>query len=93
MTETSVQNCQSYGMCAPGTNIPFDSINDPGTYIFNWSGHLVRVPEDGIKPGRSPLINIIGQEPLFVTKISNDPYITLTKARLLAANFDVNVNF
>jgi len=76
-----------------GTVIPFDQINDPGCYICNWSGHLLRIPEDGVTPGRSPLINMIGHDPLFVTKINDNPYIPVTKARLLAANCDVNVNF
>jgi hypothetical protein len=76
-----------------GTQIPFEAINDPGCYICNWNGHLIRVPEDGVAPGRSPLINIIGQEPLLVTKISDNPFIPLTKARLVASNFDCPVNF
>jgi len=73
--------------------VPFENIDDPGCYVCNWSGHLMRVPEDGVKAGRSPLLTIAGTEPLFVTKISNDPFIAITKARLLAANCDVNVNF
>ena len=73
--------------------VPFDQINEPGCYICNWSGHLLRVPQDGVQPGRSPLLSIIGCEPVFVTKISDNPFIPLTKARLLAANWDVNVNF
>ncbi len=76
-----------------GANIPFDSINEPGAYVCNWSGHLLRVPQDGIAPGRSPMLNLIGTEPLFVTKISTDPYVPITKARLLASNWDVQVNF
>lgn len=76
-----------------GVTIPFDSINEPGAYICNWSGHLLRVPEDGVTPGRSPMINIIGSGPLTVTKICENPYVTLTKAKLLASNFDLQVNF
>ncbi|MGB2986680.1 MAG: hypothetical protein WBE26_12450 [Phycisphaerae bacterium] len=76
-----------------GTKVPFESIQDPGCYICNWSGHLLRVPEDGVAPGRSPLINIVGAEPLFVTKISENPYITLTKAKMVASNHDCPVNF
>ncbi len=76
-----------------GTQVPFEAIQDPGTYICNWSGHLLRVPEDALKPGRSPLICITGSEPLFVTKISDDPYVAISKARLLAANCDLGVNF
>ena len=75
------------------TKVPFDAINEPGCYICNWSGHLLRVPEDGVAPGRSPLINVIGPEPLYVTKISDNPYIPLTKARMVACNYDMKVNF
>lgn len=76
-----------------GTQVKFECIEDPGCYICNWSGHLLRVPEDGVAAGRSPLVNIIGTEPLFVTKISDNPFIPLTKARMLACNCDINVNF
>ena len=76
-----------------GTCVPFESVQEPGAYICNWSGHLVRIPEDGVAPGRSPLINLVGSEPLYVTKISGNPFVTATKARLLAANWDLPVNF
>ncbi len=76
-----------------GTCVPFGSLQEPGAYICNWSGHLLRVPEDGVAPGRSPMISILGIEPLFVTKINDNPFVTLTKARLLAANLDLPVNF
>lgn len=76
-----------------GTTLPFESVQEPGCYVCNWSGHLMRVPEDGVAPGRSPLINIIGNEPLFVTKISDNPYIPLTKAKMIASNLDCAVNF
>ena len=88
-TKTGKKNVT--GTCA--TTVPFDQINETGAYVCNWSGHLLRVPEDGIAPGRSPLLNIVGCEPLFVTKICNDPFVSITKARLLACNCDVNVNF
>ena len=73
--------------------MPFDQISDPGAYVCNWSGHLLRVPDDSIAPGRSPLINIVGPGEMFVTKISENPFIPLTKARLMASNYDVAVNF
>jgi hypothetical protein len=76
-----------------GARVPFESINEPGTYLSNWTGHLIRIPEDGFKPGRSPLIEIRGKEPFFVTKLSDDPYLTITKARMLAADLDLQVNF
>ena len=93
MTTTNRPNQEWQNGYGPGTRVWFENINDPGCYICNWSGHLMRVPPDGIAPGRSPLLNMVGREPLYVTKISDDPYIPVTKARMLAADWDLNVSF
>ncbi len=53
----------------------------------------VRIPEDAIKPGRSPVLAIKGSETLYVTKVCCDPYVSVTKARMVAADCDVPVNF
>ncbi len=76
-----------------GQVVPFDSIAEPGTYICNWTGHLLRVPEESLAPGSSPTMSIIGPEPLFVTRISDNAYIPVTQARLLASTLDMAVNF
>ncbi len=76
-----------------GNRFAFDQINDPGAYLCNWSGHLLRLPEDGVIPGRSPLLEILGKEELQVTKISEDPFIPVTKARMVASDLDLVVNF
>lgn len=76
-----------------GTEFRFSNLREPGCYISNWSGHLIRLPEDGLKPGRSPVLEILGKEPMIVTKISDDPYLTITKARMIAADLDLTVNF
>ena len=88
--QTTKQTQTNY---CPQTVVPFEQINEPGCYICNWSGHLLRVPEDGIAPGRSPLTSLVGFDQLFVTKISDNPFLPLTKARLLGANCDINVTF
>ena len=93
MTTTSQTTITNNTGASIGTKIPFDAINDPGCYICDWSGHLMRVPEDGVAAGRSPLINIVGCDQLFVTKISDNPYCTITKAKLIAANLNCDVNF
>ena len=81
----------------PGVKVraqfPFGDVNEPGCYLSNWSGHLIRIPEDALLPGRSPAVEIIGRDPMIVTKISDDPYMTITKARLMAADLDLEVNF
>ena len=90
-----VKNSQIEHGATPGfgTQMPFEAINEPGTYVTNWSGHLLRIPEDALKPGRSPVIEIMGNEQLFVTRISNDPFLPVMKARMLAADCDMMVNF
>ena len=35
--------------------LPYDNLSEPGTYFCNWSGHLLRVTEEGVKKGRSPI--------------------------------------
>jgi len=90
---TPQSSTQTYANGNTGQVLPFDQINEPGAYICHWSGHLLRIPEDGVSPGRSPMVNFVGNEALFTTKINDNPWITLTKARMLAANCDLNVNF
>lgn len=79
------------GLVPTGVSIPFDSIRSPGTYICNWSGHLLRVPGSALVP--NGVVNIVGPEPLFVTKISDDPSVPMSKARQAAASLHLSVNF
>lgn len=92
-TTTPSTSTQTYQDGSCGAVFPFEHINEPGSYICQWNGHLLRVPDDGVAAGRSPMLNIVGPEPLFVAKISNNPWIPLTKARMLASNYDLHVNF
>ena len=76
-----------------GASVPFNVIYEPGTYVCNWSGHLLRVPGEGLPSGRQPPLNIVGPEPLFVTKISENPYVDVRSARRLARRLALGVNF
>lgn len=90
-TQTAAMSMsQSEGV---GTRVGFDSVHEPGTYICELTGHLFRIPEEEVSPGRSPLMSIIGSEPIRMRRISDNPYVTLSKARVLASNLDLNVNF
>ena len=75
------------------TQIAFGDVNQPGAYLSNWTGHLVRIPEDAVKQGRSPVLEILGKEPMLLTKLSDDPFCSITKARMIAADYDLPVNF
>lgn len=94
MSQTTTTTLEgTYTASAKGITMPFESINQAGCYVCNWSGHLLRVPEDGINQSGGADLTMRGTSPLFVTKISEDPFIPVTKARLAAANSDMLVNF
>ncbi len=82
---------QWVGLVEPGVSVPFDSIRAPGCYVCTWSGHLMRVPEEALTP--NGVINIVGPEPLLVTKISDDPAMPLSEARRAALGFGLPVSF
>lgn len=73
--------------------LPFSDINSPGCYVANGGGELFRIPEDGVVTGRSPVIEIVSKTPRMVTKVSDDPWLAISKARQLAADSDLYVNF
>ena len=81
------------GTFSGNTTLPFDGIHEPGAYICRWSGHLLRVPADSISSERTPRMSVISADALLVTKLDSDPFIPVPKARLLATNHDVSVNF
>ncbi len=76
-----------------GAAVPFDAITAAGAYVCNWSGHLLRVPEHSLRPAGALTLNLVGPEPLTVTKISDDPNVPLSAARGLAQSFGVSTGF
>lgn len=72
---------------------PFRRISEPGCFVINHTGDLMRVPEDAVELGRSPTIDIVSKNDWMVTKISSDPYLPLRSARMLAADLDLYINF
>lgn len=72
---------------------PFNGISEPGTYYFHANGWLFRVPSECLSPGHSPVLNIYGNEQCVVTRISDDPWMPIGKAREVCANWDLYVNF
>ena len=73
--------------------VPYNSINEPGTYYFHPTGMLFRIPPEAIAPGHSPLISINWSEECYCTKITDDPWVPVNKAREVCANWDFAVNF
>ncbi len=73
--------------------VPFSEINEPGAYVSNMTGHLLRIPQDAVKPDRTPLIDLVASETQLFSRISVNPFISLTKARMLSCDLDLPVNF
>jgi hypothetical protein len=72
---------------------PWNDITEPGAYVFVDTGELARVPAEALAAGHSPVITFAARRPRMVARISRDPYIPLNKARQLAADADLPVNF
>ncbi len=75
------------------TTTPFNEITEPGVYYNHETGWLYRIPGEILSLGHSPLLNIVSTNENFVTKISDDPWLPVSKARQICANMDLAVNF
>ncbi len=89
------KNVEPQKLASPGfgPTCNFDQITQPGCYILQHTGTLLRVPEDALIPGRSPAIDFVSNQKWIVTKITDDPFIPLTQARMTAADLDLFINF
>lgn len=76
-----------------GSVFAFDSIPTPGAYVCNWSGHLLRLPHEAVTVVGTPKVNIVGEAPLTVTKLSDDPYLPLPIAKQLAQQMKLATTF
>ncbi len=90
--ETQTAGRVTRGLLTDGARVPFDTVAAPGAYVCNWSGHLLRVPQRSLSAGVLT-VNIVGGEPLIVTKISDDPDVPIAQARGLAWSFGLSVGF
>jgi len=73
--------------------VPFNEMSEPGAYYFHPTGWLYRIPEDALAAGHSPVLSINSNDECLVTKISDDPWIPVNKARQICSDRDYMVNF
>ncbi len=74
--------------------ILFRDIQSPGAYVTHLTGDLVRVVDAGrIASEDEALVAKHGTEQVYVTRISSDPFIPITDARIAAANLDLEIAF
>jgi N6-adenosine-specific RNA methylase IME4 len=75
------------------TELTWEAINEPGTYVERGSGDLYRFTKESLIPGASPSIVKESNGTSLLLKISDDPFITTFKARLICAQHNVEPNF
>ncbi len=73
--------------------VSWEGINEPGAYVERGSGDLYRFPKESLIPGASPAIVKESRGASVLLKLSDDPFITTFKARLLCAQHNIEPNF
>lgn len=71
----------------------WESINEPGAYVERGSGDLYRFPKEALIPGASPAIVKESRGASVLVKLSDDPFITTFRARLVCAQHNIEPNF
>lgn len=71
----------------------WEAINEPGTFVERGSGDLYRFPKEALVPGASPAIVKESRGASVLVRLSDDPFITTFKARLLCAQNNIEPNF
>ena len=76
-----------------GVSLPLDSLTEPGTYVCNWSGHLLRVPEADRGTSRFSTGGAQHAAAWTVTRISENPQISRNEAKSLADRLGLTTSF
>ena len=76
-----------------GTTLPLDTLHDPGTYVCNWSGHLLRIHDADREGHRFADAGRRNAGAWTVTRISADPRISRQQAKVLAQSFGLSTSF
>lgn len=71
----------------------FDQIETPGTYVERRWGTLFRMPAEALPRAKDHSAKTVAREPWFVTRLSRDPALPVTKARRIAIDCDLPVGF
>ena len=80
--------------CAPDVPwLSLDQVTDPGAYVCRSSGDLVRIVASGQPLGAGELLEKRDPASIFVTLVSMNPFVPITRARMEAADRDIEVNF
>ncbi len=71
----------------------WNEIDKPGCYVLVDSGDLLRIPQEALAAGHSPLICVTSVEETRVAKLTNNPADPISSLRTIAADNDYFVHF
>lgn len=91
---TTLKDSEDCGARSTGPQLMLEDVVESGAYVCHWSGDLLRIVQDEVPQGYAPELSD-GQpnKPKRLTKISDDAFIRISRARLAAANFDLDFTF
>jgi hypothetical protein len=71
----------------------WEEINQPGAYVSRETGRLFRIPKEALGDGASPVIHQENENGDKFVKVSDDPYVPTLKAKMAAAESNIQPNF
>lgn len=92
MTTTMARTSSGTGTDC-GTRLTFDCITQPGCYVDDATGHLVRVSTDFEPAAFATWFTWQGESPAWWTCVSNDPNCSTDECRKNAANCGISYDF
>lgn len=71
----------------------WEDISQPGAYVSRDTGRLFRIPKEALGSGPVLLIQQENSDGETFVKVSQDPYVPSLKARMVAAENNIQPNF
>ncbi len=93
MPQTKGQTTMAQFRSSHLAEMGWNDIDTPGCYLLVESGELVRIPQEALAPGHSPLVTITSTKDMRVARISENPAEAISTLRSIAADNDYYVNF
>jgi hypothetical protein len=93
MTPPKGQSASATSHVTRLSEMSWSEIESVGCYLLVDSGELVRIPQEGLAKGHSPLISFTSSKDVRVAKLSENPAEPISVLRAIAADNDYFVNF
>lgn len=72
----------------------WNTVKEPGCYVCNDTGRLLRVPTEAVKNQQHPIVEYFGPKgPSPVTRLSEDPQLAIPALRTLAGTAKIKPQF